>query len=350
MAALDNHLRMSGHDSMTSEPMTIQTGVEPRKSGRVFEWFWRGDKLRQARRSVEAASDIERARLRHARAAFELAGRVLEPVDPLSSEPAYWLATLLYREAAYWALLAQSDSASGSDLASAFAECPRALLLFAADGEEGLLAIERILIARGSVEDVEERLETQRLDAVIARAFVDALIQNKLASTERVRWVVLERWLRTGVAAALLLGAIIGVAVLVRNATRPPDLAQGKPWRLSSSAGECRPAQNSCLGGPTNIFFHTLHEDEPWFELDLGAPRAFSAVELVNRSDCCPDRAIPLVVELSPDAQSWQEVARQKEAFETWRAEFPVQTARYVRVRALRHTALHLVRVSVYER
>lgn len=335
---------------MTSEPLTMQQPAEPRKSGGLVEWFWRGQKLREARRSVEAGSDIERARLRHARAAFELAGRVLEPVEPLSTEPAYWLATLLYREAAYWALLAQREASSAADLAAAFAESQRSLLLFAADGEEGLLAIERILLARRSADDVEEPLANQRLDAVIARAFVDALIRNKLASTERVRWVVLERWLRTGVALLLLLGAVIGVVVLVRNATRPPDLAEGKPWRLSSSAGDCRPAENSCLDTATDIFFHTLHEDKPWFELDLGAPRAFSVVELVNRTDCCPDRAIPLVVELSADAENWQEVARQKESFETWRAEFPTQTARYVRVRVLRHTALHLVRVSVYER
>lgn len=335
---------------MSAEPLLIQDVVEPRKSGGLFEWFWRGQKLRRARESVEAESAIEQARLRHARAAFELAGRVLEPVDPLSTAPAYWLATLLYREAAYWALLAQSEVLSGADLASVFSESQRSILLFAADGEEGLAAIERVLLAHRSAGDVEEPPENQRLDAMIARAFVEALIRNKLASTERVRWVVLERWLRTGVATSLLLAAIIGLGVLLRNASKPLDLAEGKPWRLSSSAGDCRPAENSCLGGPTNIFFHTLHEDKPWFELDLGAPRAFSVVELVNRTDCCPDRAIPLAVELSLDAQNWQEVGRRKEAFETWRAEFPTQTARYVRVTALRHTALHLVRVSVYER
>lgn len=339
---------MSEH-GLISGPVALQKS-EPRKSGGVFEWFWRGQRLRQARRAVAAESAVEQTRLRHARAAFDLASRVLEPVDPLSIGPAYWLATLLYREAAYWALLAQSEAMCGADLAAALAESERSLLLFAADGEEGLVAIERILLARGSVADVEDPLKSQRRDAVIARDFVEALIRKKLTSTEQVRWVVLERWLRTGVAASLLLGAIIGIALVVRSATRPPDLAQGKTWRVSSTAGDCRPAENSCLGVRTNILFHTLHEDKPWFELDLGAPRAFSAVEVENRTDCCPDRAIPLVVELSQDAESWEEVARRKEAFDTWRVELPSRSARYVRVRALRHTALHLVRVSVYDR
>lgn len=334
---------------MTSEPLAIHEAVQvPRPRG-FFEWFWRGQELRQARLAVREQSALEQSRLRHARATSELAGRVLEPVDPLWAEPAYWLSTLLYREAAYWALLAQDEALTGDGLPAVFAASPRSLLLFAADGESGLAEVERILLKAQSTEDADEQPEKQRCDAAVARAFVDALIRNKLALHERVRWVVLKRWLRTGPALVLLLAAIVLIVSVVRDTTRPTDLAKGKPWRLSSSAGECRPDQNSCLGGPTNIFFHTNHEHQPWFELDLQGPRSFSVVEIENRTDCCPDRAIPLVVEVSNDRQSWHEVGRRTEAFDEWRAEFPPQTARYVRTRVLRHSALHLVRLSVYE-
>lgn len=336
---------------MTSKALlSAQHPAGPRKVRNLGEWFWRGQALRQAKRAMRERPALVQARLRHALAAAELASRATEAVEPLKSEPGYWIATLLYREAAYWALLAQDEAVTGNDLAAVFAASPRSLLIFASDGAEGLEAVESVLLKKESAQLAEDDVETQRADAALARGFVEALIRLELQLTERVDRVLIERWVRTGSALLLGIAAVVGALAAVRHMTRPLDLAYGKPWRTSSSQGECRPQQRTCLGVTTNILFHTTTEAKPWFEVDLGRPSSFSVVEVENRGDCCPDRALPLVLEVSDDAQQWREVARRTESFDTWRAELSPQTARYVRARALKTTALHLVGMSVYER
>src|SRR5688572_23101298 len=113
---------------MTSEALKTESPAPRREPRAWVEWFWRGKALREARRTVGEHSAVELSRLRHARAAAEVATRVLEGVDPLRAGSAYWIATLLYREAAYWVLLSQSESLSGENLAAVFAESPRQLL------------------------------------------------------------------------------------------------------------------------------------------------------------------------------------------------------------------------------
>jgi hypothetical protein len=56
---------------------------------------------------------------------------------------------------------------------------------------------------------------------------------------------------------------------------------------------------------------------------------------------------VPLVVEARPDAGGYRELGRRTRAFATWSAKVPAVTARFVRVRALRQTMLHLARVEV---
>ena len=66
-----------------------------------------------------------------------------------------------------------------------------------------------------------------------------------------------------------------------------------------------------------------------------------------NRGDCCGERAVPLVVEVSDDRKRFREVARRGEDFQFWSAEFEPVTARYVRLRSPVSTTLHLRQVSV---
>jgi hypothetical protein len=70
-------------------------------------------------------------------------------------------------------------------------------------------------------------------------------------------------------------------------------------------------------------------------------------VRVTNRQDCCGERAIPLLVEVSTDRQRWTTVARREDAFGTWRAQFGKQTARWVRLRVDRRSYLHLYDVLV---
>jgi len=124
-------------------------------------------------------------------------------------------------------------------------------------------------------------------------------------------------------------------------------LALGKKWKASSQM-EIWPDSGKMTDDPGNrVFFHTKEEDSPWLEIDLETPTPVSSVEVVNRRDCCRDRGVPLVVELSTDGKTWKEVDRRTEPFMEWKATFSTQEARYVRLRSARRTYLHLERVGV---
>ena len=161
------------------------------------------------------------------------------------------------------------------------------------------------------------------------------------APRRRVERVFVQRWLRLGLAAAVALALVLGARAL----TLGPNLAAGRPFRLSSTfsgwAG-CL-ANNGCSG----LMFHTETENNPWAEINLGAAEKVRRIEVVNRGDCCADRATPLVAEVSTDRVTWTQVARREEPFGTWKASFPARVARYVRLRAARHTVLHLQAIVV---
>jgi hypothetical protein len=70
-------------------------------------------------------------------------------------------------------------------------------------------------------------------------------------------------------------------------------------------------------------------------------------VEIKNRTDCCGDRAVPLVVEVSQDDKTWTQVARREAEFADWTAKFPKTKARYVRLRVARVAMLHLDEVKI---
>ena len=136
--------------------------------------------------------------------------------------------------------------------------------------------------------------------------------------------------------------------MVVSRAIAAPDLAKGKPWRASSKLYDCHPELIDCGGARTSIFFHTNFENDPWVEIDLLVPTKFSAVTVRNRSDGAWDRAYPLVLEVSDDAQAWRVLADQPSEFRVWKAKFEPVTARYVRVRAKKQTYLHLDAVQVH--
>ncbi len=139
-------------------------------------------------------------------------------------------------------------------------------------------------------------------------------------------------------AGAAVLALVLGVRAIVLG----PNLAAGKPFRTSSSWSGCS-ADPGCL----QQLFHTDPQESPWIEFDLGAPTRVHRVEIENRDDCCQDRAIPLVVELSINATAWKEVARREKDFSSWVAKFPPTSARYVRLRVPRSTVFHLHKVAI---
>jgi hypothetical protein len=128
----------------------------------------------------------------------------------------------------------------------------------------------------------------------------------------------------------------------------PTDLAARAKWRVSSTFGTgARSGTRQRWLGGINIFFHTDQEASPWIEFDLGTVTPVHSISVGNRQDCCRERAVPLAVELSTDGVTWTQAARRDAQFDTWSETFAPQPARFVRLRALRSTFLHLASVEI---
>jgi hypothetical protein len=329
---------------MAAEMSSAQTTqTQSASAGTVKEWFWRGHALKDAK-SASQASALSRERLRRARLAAEFAGRMIDPAEPWYDGSALPLAISLYREAAYWVLLAHSDAEEPQTLRELLA----AGNYSTGDLSEADVALAKTVLGEKTfVETADESTDALRKQAVLSRTFVHGLIRRELAADRKVTRVLVQRLVRLGIVTLAVVGVLLAINAAVQRVIRGPDLAAGKPWRASSSAFDCNIAEKSCGGVSTTIFFHTVEENNPWVEIDLGARKKFARVEVDNREECCQDRAVPLVVETSNDANEFKEVARTTEPFGSWQATFKPVTARYVRVRADKKTYLHLVRVGV---
>lgn len=295
---------------------------------------------------LEAA---QRERLLRGRAALELADRTLNPVDELKAGKGTALACVLYREAIYWGLLAQDAASQATDVESAFASVPRQLLLQVA-GDEALLADAQAAACRPSAQTWLAPEADQQAEAFKLQRFAKALFRRLSEPELKVARLLLQRTFRS----SLLFGGVLALTLIgfmtLFRAPPGPDLAAGRPWKTSSTYAVCTPKERNCAGAPSPIFFHTQEEEKPWLEIDLGSKLEFSRVEVQNRSDCCEERAVPLVIEVSTDGKKWREVARRTELFSLWNASFTQVKARYVRTRVMARTFFHLERVSVYAR
>jgi hypothetical protein len=317
-----------------------------RNSGGLWEWFWRANALRAAKTRAPLSSRA-RERLRRARLALELADRAIDPADPLQAGSSLPLALSLYREAAYWSLVTQDQFANAADVRQAFAASKRPLPT--TDLTEQELAVARAALCdKTFVQTAEDDLELVRREAELCQTLVHGLIREvDVDQASEVSNVFLQRWLRSGFLLLALLAAAVGAKVGSDRVLRGPDLALGKPWRASSQAYPCHPLNMECGGTRTTIFFHTNEEYSPWVELDLGTAQTVGRVEVTNRDDCCAERAVPLVVEVSVDQKRWREVIRRVEPFQTWTGSFKPESARYVRLRVTRRSVLHLSRVII---
>jgi F5/8 type C domain len=132
----------------------------------------------------------------------------------------------------------------------------------------------------------------------------------------------------------------LGMVKMVQQFTKTPDLLAGKPFRLSSELGR------SPGSSASKLLFHTGEDASPWVEYDFGTPTTIKEITIQNRSDCCDENAIPLVVEVGNNQSDWRVVASRKNMFSRVTLTFePVET-RYVRVRTMRPSHLHLEAVE----
>ncbi len=317
---------------------------------RGLEWFWRGKALAAARGRSAAAGTRERELERRARVAAQLAGQAYEPRERFIDGSATFLAAELYREAAYWALRAlpalPANAAVGNPGAGAlWASIDPELLETVAPDAPALEALRRSFVELDFVAFAELAEDEQARSVERLGAFT-ALLLERLDTTQRVvdaLW--LERLMHCGlVGLMLVLAAVVAVAVDRLG----PDLASGKTWRASSDLGVpiCHSPEQTCDDSPY-YFFHTRAEHNPWIEIDLGAPSTFTKVRVENREECCYERAVPLVLEVSDDRKQWHQRAWRKQEFTSWTAQLPPTTARFVRLRVKGQGPLHLKAVRV---
>jgi hypothetical protein len=304
--------------------------------------------LRARARRESAAAAVFEAR---ARVAAELAGRALDPSEPFLSGRADAIACELYRQSIHWALRAldaQRAVASAPAVAEPLGEAS------APGAAEALLdarrptAGARDALSRTFVEFAELAPQQQARTARELGAIAESLLRDAASTRREMDTIWFGRSFRI---AAILLVVSVAVVFLALSKTwreQRADLAAGRSWSASSSypGVGCRSPAQECVESP-DFFFHTNEEDKPWVVIDLGAPELVGAVRIDNRKDCCGDRAVPLVVELSSDGKRFRQVNRLDEKFKSWRAEFAPMPARYVRVSSPRRTLLHLARIRV---
>jgi hypothetical protein len=310
---------------------------------RILGWFWCSTEFARARGALADESAARRRFRARARTASDFAERASEPQLSNGATNPDTVACELYRQSLYWAILAlkaaEDEDARPNLRALLHAPEVRALL---GDGPAfELLATEDFTDLTGLTAQEQSRLLFTLREAA----------ERSLQLLEKPLHELNVLWLRRLVRSSIIL-IVLGLFVVFSFVLRDlreqrADLAMNKSWRASSSAATgCSSPLQSCDDSPS-YFFHTADERDPWLEIDLGEPKDFSAVRLISRRDCCFERGLPLVVEVSNDQTKWKQVARQTETYRSVKLEFPKQHARYVRARAVGLTILHLAAVRV---
>lgn len=302
------------------------------------EWLWRGRSIRGVLTRL-AATEGERAERERARLALALGTRAEEASEPFAPGPDLAAASEHYLAAARAAraALAALPAAEGE------------LLRRAAGGDETRLARLQAALAAPTAGLTALAPEEQAGRVAELRVFAATLVEACCADEHALGRLRRQRRWRVAVCSALLVFGVFRLALALDGADWRTDLAEGKPWRTSSTGYLCEPRAKRCgdhFG--MSIFFHTAEDPSPWVQIDLQQEQVISAVRVRNRTDCCSRLAIPLVVELSTDGRTWHEVARQERNFRNWVPAFASTAARWVRLRVDRRSMLHLERVSVY--
>lgn len=331
----------------TARPAPSASGRGHARSD-VLEWLTLRRTVRDARALASRTDAVTQALHHRAQLAWELAERVREPVDPLRSGSGAPHAVDLYRQSTYWSLRALHPRGPRPPSAAELWSAAQPLAQWAVPEPGAREALRALFTSLTFVEIGELGEADQQRLARDARALAHAALEALEEPQRAVGRLLFRRTLRLVLIIAAVAFVIGGALWLAEWSARRPDLAAGRPWRASSTWAVCEPAIRRCGALRTDIFFHTKEDPSPWVEIDLGGRKRFSAVTIANRTDDAPDRAIPLVIEISDDAKTWRGVARRKESFRTWTAEFKPQTARYVRARVDRRSYLHLEKVMVH--
>jgi hypothetical protein len=148
------------------------------------------------------------------------------------------------------------------------------------------------------------------------------------------------------------LWSAVGVLVFVVVAVVWGPVIFGPRWekyRWTASSADYGLPQSGTLAnrGILGLLFHTAEELHPWILIDMLKTRSISRVIVKNRYDCCFDRGLPVVLEVSEDGKSFAPVGRQRGSFDVWTADFSAREARYVRIRSEATAAIHFRAIEI---
>ncbi|HET9954235.1 MAG TPA: discoidin domain-containing protein [Polyangiaceae bacterium] len=321
-----------------------------------FSWFWLGAAIAQERARA-AGNERYQWFAKRARETNAAAHAVTEAREIPGAEAALPLACELFRQSAHWSLAALNslgstspvDAASVGASARLWNSTDRDLLVYATGGPATFLEMQAVCTSPQPLAAIEQRslIELGRLHLDL-RLFSDRLLELVESPRRRLSTLKLKRALRLALPFLVLVVVAGGALAIADYREKKSDLTLNKPWTTSSNAnvGGCPSPHQVCSDEPP-YFFHTAEEATPWIEIDLGREESFHGIRIHNRTDCCRERAVPLVVEVSNDRSKYSLVARQESNFRRWKQTFAPTKARYVRVRALKRTMLHLSRIMV---
>jgi hypothetical protein len=304
---------------------------------RAREWLWRGEELKALKERPPAGNDPRT--LDESKACHTLARRVLAGIEPIPATTRGAVARALIL-AGISKCLAPS-SPPGARLTGLFDDPIWQERL----SQAGLDQAQQAAVQRWLQDEPEP--ERQGGHADLALFAFGVVLDTQLADRKAMARVLWRRaWLVA--TAFIMLSAVVALVVMVAAPPKGPDLAVGKPWQASSMYTGFPGSGVKQKDPSETAFFSTNDELNPWWRVDLGSSTKVGSVVVENRADCCPDRAIPLVVELSQNGENWREVARRTTSFRRWAPTFAPTSARYVRLRALRRTFLHFKDVRVH--
>lgn len=314
---------------------------------KALEWIFVTDALRTARAAFLHDEAVRGAALQQARLLGEIAGRIVEPAEPLPPGDRGPIVVRLLRDAVALALTAGKPAADpipgatdatkttpveAPELAMTWNATPDGVLRDAADDPDDVGAVKATLLAGPGSPAASEAAVAR------TRAFLERLLWNADAPRRRVEALLIQRWLRVVGAAVVLAVLIVGLGLALRG----KNVIEGKPFSASSNWPGC--ANDPACDGV--LLFHTNNENEPWVIFDLQKPTTIHEIDVTNRQDSYQERALPLIADVSTDRQHWKEVGRRTDAFTTWTDKFPATSVRYIRLKVGRVSTLHLKAVE----
>jgi hypothetical protein len=338
----------STESSESQSPEAAASALPPKekttKGGGVWEWLWQTNTAASLRLEKGKISQRARTNASKAQVALDAAENLAQTksadADQLSLVPA----AELLKQAASFAILAILDQAG---------EEPEAGHPIVSKSDWQKVSQEL------GIENTEEFWDTWLSQPSAALwetpptesrlAELMAVTSQLLRASQRVSTELDAIWFRRAYRLGMpLLALAIGIVSAVYSSHRRAVLAEtAYPWTVSSSQGDgCTSPSQEC--SEVRYFFHTREEKEPWIEFDLEKERNVQSVKVANRNDCpyCPERAVPLAVEISSDHETWTEVGRKDQSFENWELTI-ARKARWVRFRSLKKTFLHFRQVRI---